>query len=94
MSVVGGWLKQKMASRRQRRIEKVMVGLGSRECKAGYDSDNCGKFRVRWRGLCALGRVPEYMRVKAGVANRTWPIQDIERDGESRIMSVQNSQIN
>ena len=39
-------------------------------------------------GYAHKKRVPEYMRVEVGVANRTWPIQDIERNGESKIMRV------
>ena len=27
----------------------------------------------------------EYIRVKVGVANITWPIQDIEKDWESKL---------
>ena len=40
---VGGYLKQNMASKRQRKREKVMVGPGSREYKAGY------KTKQLWR---------------------------------------------
>ena len=44
---VGGCLKQNMASRRQRKREKVTVGPGSRECKAIYETNNFGELRVR-----------------------------------------------
>ena len=30
----------------------------------------------------------EHERAKVGAVNRTWPIQDIERDGESKIKRV------
>ena len=78
-------MKQYMASRRERKSEKVRVGLGLRQCEARYESGNCGEFCVRWRGLCALGEAgEEHGRVKAGakvdVANRTWPIQDEEKE--------------
>ena len=39
----------------KREKEKVADGPGSRECKAGYETNNCGELRVRWRKLCALG---------------------------------------
>ena len=29
----------------------VWVGPGLRECNAGYETNNCGEFRVRWSGL-------------------------------------------
>ena len=48
--------KLSLVLRRQGKIEKVMVGPGSRECKAGYEKNNCGELRVRWRGPCALGK--------------------------------------
>ena len=31
--------------------EKVKFGLGLRDCEAGYETNNFGKLRVRWRGL-------------------------------------------
>ena len=31
----------------------------------------------------------EHERVKAGVANKTWPIQEVERDWKSEIKIVQ-----
>ena len=42
--------------RRQRRREKVVVGPGSRECKAGYETKYRGKLRVRWRWLVLVGK--------------------------------------
>ena len=53
VSVVG-YLKQKMAFRRERRREKVRVGPGLRECQVRYETNNCGEKRVRWRGPSAL----------------------------------------
>ena len=53
LSVVG-CCKQNMVSRRQRKREKVTAGPGSRECKAGYGTNNYGELRLRWRGLRAL----------------------------------------
>ena len=47
-------MKQKMASRRQRKREKVAVGPRPREYKARYKTKSCGEFRVRWRGLFIL----------------------------------------
>ena len=52
---VGGFCKQNTAFRRERKRWKVAVGPGSGECKAGYETDNCGELRVRWRELFALG---------------------------------------
>ena len=46
--------------------EKVRVGPGLRECEAGYETNNCGKLRVRWSW-------------NWGVSKRTWPIQDEKR---------------
>ena len=61
-------MKQNMASRRERKSEKVRVGPRLRQCEARYETGNCGEFCVRWRGLCALGeggeehgRVPRLM---------------------------------
>ena len=31
--------------------EKVSVGPALRECEAGYQINNYGEWRVRWRGL-------------------------------------------
>ena len=64
---VGGCLKQNMVSRRQRKREKLAVGPGSRECKAGHETNNCGELRVRWRGLCALGKGGQNMSVSRWV---------------------------
>ena len=67
----GGCCKQSMSSRRQRKREKVAVGPGPRQCKAGDETKICGKLRLRWGGLCALGNGgAENGRAKAGVANR------------------------
>ena len=79
-------MKQNTAFRRERKREKVVAGPGSRECKAGYETNNRGESRVRWQGLCALGEGGGL--VKVGVAKITWPIQDIEKDGESQIKAV------
>ena len=35
-----------------------------------------------------MGGRAEHERVKVAVVNITWPIQDIERDGESKIQRV------
>ena len=40
-----------------------MVGPGLRNCKAGYETTNCGELRVRWRGLRALGESGQNMGV-------------------------------
>ena len=48
-------MKQNTAFRRYRKREKVAVGPGLRKFKAGYETNGCGKLRVGWRGLCALG---------------------------------------
>ena len=67
---VGGCLKQNMASRGQRKRGKVAVGPGSGECKAGYETNNCGELRVRWRGLCALGEGGQNMGVPKWVLQK------------------------
>ena len=41
-------------------------------------------FALDGEGYC-IKRGAEHWRFKVGVANRTWPIQDRERDGESKI---------
>ena len=43
--------------------EKVALEPGSRDCKAGYETSNCGELRVRWRELCALGEGGQKMSV-------------------------------
>ena len=57
--------------------EKVPVGPGSRECKAGHETNNCEELCVRWKGLCALGKWgEEYERAEVGVANSAFPPED------------------
>ena len=51
---VGGFCKQNTAFIKERKREEVAVGPGPRECKAGYETNNCGELRVRCRGLRAL----------------------------------------
>ena len=46
-------MKQNMASRRERKREKVGVGPGVIEFEAGYETNNFVELRVRWRGLYA-----------------------------------------
>ena len=53
--VSGGCCKQNTAFIRERKREKLAVGPGPRECKHGYETNNCGELRVRWRKQCALG---------------------------------------
>ena len=60
---VGGCCKQNTAFIRERKREKLAVGPGPRECKAGYETNNCGELRVRWRELCALGEGGQNMGV-------------------------------
>ena len=56
VSVGGGaWNRTRPPEDREGERERVMVGPGLRVFKAGYETKNCGEFRVRWRGLCALG---------------------------------------
>ena len=73
-------LEQNMASMRETKRDKVGVGPGLRECEAGYETNSCVELRVRWRGLYALERGEEHERAKVGTANRTWPLQDGERE--------------
>ena len=78
-----------MVSRRQRKREKVAVGQGLRECKAGYETKKCGELRVRWRELRALGERGQNTSVcKSGFWNITWPIKDIEKDREPEIKII------
>ena len=49
--------------KREKKREKVAVGQGPRECKAGYETNNCGELRVRWRELFALGEGMQNMGV-------------------------------
>ena len=56
---VGGCLKQNTAFIRERKRKKVAVGPGSRECKAGYETNNCGEQNIsvlRWVLRKELGR--------------------------------------
>ena len=46
----GGCCKQSMVPRRQRKGEKVAAEPGTRECKAGYETNNCGELRVDGEG--------------------------------------------
>ena len=34
---------------------RVRFGPGLRECEAGYETNKCGKLRVRWRGQLKEG---------------------------------------
>ena len=63
-------MKQNMAFRRQGKREKVMVGPGSREFKAGYDTKTCDELRIRWRELCALREWGQNMSVQRWVLQR------------------------
>ena len=54
---VVGCLKQYMAFRRQIKREKVVVGPGSKEYIARYETSNCRELRVRWRGLVCRWQV-------------------------------------
>ena len=33
----------------------MAVGPGPKECKAGYETNNCGDLHIRWRELFAFG---------------------------------------
>ena len=61
---VGGCLKQNMASRRERKREKVRVGPGLRECEAGYKTNNCRELRVSGEGYMHRRGGAEHERVK------------------------------
>ena len=66
VSVVGGCLKQDVVFGRQRKWVKVMVGPGSKECAAAYETNSCWEFRVRLRRLVGIwevghGRVSRWM---------------------------------
>ena len=50
-------MKHNMASRRQRKREKEVVGPGPRELKSGYEKKS-EELRVKRRGLCALKEGP------------------------------------
>ena len=66
VSVVGGCLKQDVVFGRQRKWVKVIVGPGSKDCTAAYETNSCGELRVRLRRLVGiwevgLGRVRRWM---------------------------------
>ena len=86
--LVGGCLKQSMVSRIERKREKVRVGPRLRECEAGYRQTIVGSCALDGEGYCIRRGRAEHGCAKVGVANRTWPIQDRERDGESKIKRV------
>ena len=62
--------------------EKVGFRPGLRECRAGYETYICGKLRITLdgEGYMHRRRGAEHGLVKVGVSNRTWPIQDGERE--------------
>ena len=81
MSVEGG-LKQSKVFRRQRKGEKVMVGPGSREYKAGYKTHNYRELRARWRGL--VGRLEVgHERASRGVLQTEHGLRKREKERES-----------
>ena len=59
-------MKQKMASMRETKREKLGVGPELEECKAGHETSNCVELRVRWRGRYALGEGGQDMGLFAG----------------------------
>ena len=79
---IEGCLKQKMVFRRQRKREKVVVGPGSKECIAGYETHSCRKISVRWRG--PVGRWQGgHVRVSRGVLQTEHGLQKREKESES-----------
>ena len=86
MGVPSGCYKQNLANTRRRKRAKVRIGPGLRECEVGYETIFCDELRLRWRGPLHKKRGgAEHERAMVGVANRTWPIQDRERNWESEI---------
>ena len=43
---------------KERKRDKLAVGPGSREYKAGYETNNCGELRVRWRACYGPSLAP------------------------------------
>jgi len=80
----------------------VRAGPGLREFETGYETNNCGKLRVRWRGLLhkkggqniSVSRwepqteLGRHKTEKREKVSGTWPISDRERDGDSKIKRV------
>ena len=62
--------------------EKVMVGPGSKECIAGYETNNCGELRVRWRGQVDRWEV-RHERGSTGVLQTEHGLQKREKERES-----------
>ena len=52
---VGGCLKHKVASRRERKREELWAVPGFRESEGGCETNSRGELRVKWRRLWALG---------------------------------------
>ena len=55
--IVSRWVLQTVHGfQKTKRKEKVAVGPGSSDCKAGHKTNSCGESCVRSGGLCALGK--------------------------------------
>ena len=66
MNVSRRWVSSTELGRYKTEKErKVSVGPGLRECEAGYQTNNYGELRVRWRGLLHSKGGTEHDRVKA-----------------------------
>ena len=57
---------------REREREKVTVRPGSRGCKAGHETDNCGEVRGDGEGYVHYEKGGRTWVCQVGVANRTW----------------------
>ena len=86
---VVGCLKQNMIFRRQRKRGKVVVGgtgPGPIEFIAGYETNNCGEFQVRyfkrWRGLVGRWEVG-HGRVSRGMLQTEHGLPKREKERES-----------
>ena len=66
---IGGCLKQNITFGRYIKTGKGSVGPGPKNCKAGYETNNCWELRVKWRGLYALGEGGQHMGVPKWVLN-------------------------
>ena len=65
-----------------RKTEKVVIGPGSKEYIAGYETNRCGELRVRWRGLVDRWEAG-HGRVSRGVLQSEHGLQKTEKERES-----------
>ena len=77
---VGVCLKQNMASRREKRERKVRLGQNLESLKLDMRQTIFESCALDEQGYMHRRGRAEHECVKAGATNKTWPIQDGERE--------------